>query len=548
MNPLIFLGIGYMILIGGHHSLKGPVQSLAPPKPDDPTPAYTYNDGIDYVPSDRQVVLGHYFMSIAGLSPVLSAIAGMHWGWLPVLIWMLVGVHWLGAFTEYMHLIISVRNKAKNIGSVVVDKIGKATGTYLNIILIFFCVLTYAIFAHTISTTLEDTPTAVIPTLVLIPLAILFGYMRFKMGAPLTLSSLVFVVIWGFFIYLGQIVPILLPWTTWLVVFAAYTFFACSLPVWVLLQPRDYLNTAILVVGIAVGTLALFVGLPSFEMPAFAGWETPQGVLYPSIFLTVTCGAVAATHALISMGTTSKQVSNEKDSYWITSLGTKGETVIALVAIALVASFYTYDGFIADVATAPGPAFSSAYAEAVTFIGLPAGVGAAFGALILSAFVMTTMDSYARAGRYLLEEVSRDFPTLKQFKLDNHWVTGFLIAVAGYFVAMFTPFMAMWAGFVAMNLFVIVYSYMMITVYLGEQGNPIDARLIFWVVIPGVFMTVTTIYALVYHTYLYYVGAEWAGLVIILACLILLVLALFQFIPKLMDYNNLQQKYAEKHN
>ena len=539
MNPLIFLGVGYVILAAGHHVLKNPTQALHPSDPNRATPAVSKNDGVDFVPSDREVVLGHYYMSIAGLSPVLSAIAGLQWGWLPVVLWMLIGVHWLGSFTEYMHILISMRHDAKNLGSVAVEKIGKATGTYLNIILVFFCILVYAIFAFVISTTLEATPTAVIPTLILIPLAMLFGYLRHVKQFPLAITSLVFVVLWGIFIYIGQVTPVNLAWQNWLIVFVIYTFFATGMPVWTLLQPRDFLNTAILIVGLVVGTIALIVGLPSFELPAYVGWESPAGALYPAIFIMVTCGAVAATHSLISMGTTSKQVANEKDTYWISSLGTKGETVIALMALCLISAHYGYDAFLAEVVGDPGPAFTSAYASAVGYIGLPEVVGATFGALILSAFVMTTMDSYARAGRYLLQEMSEEFPALKSLQLHKVWPSTFAIAILGWLIATYTNFMAMWAGYVAMNLFVIVYSYMVITLYTAEQKHPIDGKFIFWVGIPGAFMTLTTIYALGYYFYRYLVGAEWYGLVILTLCIILLVLSMIQFIPKLLNWKNL---------
>ncbi len=546
MNPLIFLGGGYLLLLIGHHVLKTPTQSLHPPDPDRETPALAYRDDVDYVPSDRSIALGHYYMSIAGLSPVLSAIAGMQWGWLPVLIWMLVGVHWLGGFTEYMHILISMRHKAKNLGSVVVEKVGTATGTYLNLILIFFCILVYAIFAFTISTTLEATPTAVIPTLSLIPLAMVFGYLRYIKGTNLALTSLIFVILWAAFIALGQNVPVPWSWEYWLIAFVGYTFFATGLPVWSLLQPRDFLNTAILVIGLVVGTIALIVGMPSFTMPAYVGWDSPAGWLYPGIFIMVTCGAVAATHALISMGTTSKQVQSEGDTYWIASIGTKGETVIALMAICLVATYYGYDQFVAEVVPDPGPAFTAAYAHAVQFIGLPPLIGATFGALILSAFVMTTMDSYARAGRYLLQEMAEEFPGLKTLQVHRVWPSTFAIAFIGWFIATFTDFSAMWAGYVAMNLFVIVYSYMMITLYTAEQEKPIDGKFIFWIAIPGGFMTITTVVALVYYLYRYVIDAQWYGLVILSLCLILLILSFIQFVPKLLNWKNLPEEARKR--
>ncbi len=546
MNPLIFLGGGYLALIAGHYLFMRATQGIHPPDPDKVCPSISMADGCDYVASDRIVVLGHYYMSIAGLSPVLSAIAGMQWGWLPVVVWMLVGVHWMGGFTEYMHILISMRHKAKNLGSVVVEKIGIATGTYLNLILVFFCILVFAIFAFVISTTLEGTPTAVIPTLTLIPLAMLFGYLRYVKQANLGLTTLVFVVLWGIMIVLGQNVPINISWQNWLIIFVIYTFFATGLPVWSLLQPRDFLNSAILVAGIGIGTIALFIGLPSFEMPAYAGWVSPAGSLYPAIFIMVTCGAVAATHSLISMGTTSKQVANEKDTYWIASLGTKGETVIALMAITLVASYYSYDQFISEVVPAPGPAFTAAYAHAVGFIGLPEVVGATFGALILSAFVMTTMDSYARAGRYLIQEIANDFPALKATQIHRVWPSTALIVLVGWLIATYTNFMAMWAGYVAMNLFVIVYSYMMITIYTAEQRHPLNAKFFYWVGIPGLFMTGTTIYALIYYLIRYINAGQYYGLVILSLCLILLALSMLQFIPKLLRWNQLGDEYEAR--
>jgi|GEM_PF-1879736 len=532
------MGIGAMILgsialLGaGYKGMQRSIEDLLPPEPGRITPAVALRDDQDFVPSDRPVVLGHYFMSIAGLSPIISAILGLYWGWLPALIWLIVGVTLLGTVTEYYHIMLSLRNKGQTIGELVVNKIGNATGRYFEIVLIFFGAITFAIMGVTMADTLAKIPTAVIPTLILIPLALCFGLLRRK-GWPLVSTAALCLVIWALSIFLGQAYPI--KWTKegWFLVMTIYTFFATYVPVWALLQPRDYLNSFVLVAGLSIAIIALVVGSPAIKLPAWVSWESARGPLFPAIFITVSCGAVNAMHAMMSAGMAARQVSSEKDAYPIVGLGVRGETVMALTAMALIITKFDYTAFTTEVVKAVGPTYSAAFGTALTYIGLPEIVGITFGALTLSAFVMTTMDSYARAARYTLQEFAESSPALKGLTLNKRLTSTVVVTVLAYLLGTYTPFMSLWAGFVAMSLYVLIYSYGLALIDRLESRRPFDTKYWIYVVIPGALMTATIVYTVFYFTYRYYAAQQWIAFTILLGLIVLMVLTFVQIGQKL---------------
>ncbi len=502
MNSLLFLLLTYSGLAGGLFAFKKSVEKLYPPNIALPTPAYSMRDGIDFEPVDINVAMGHYFMSIAGAAPIVAAIQGMMWGWLPATLYLLLAVTFLGAPSEYMQLMFSIRNKAGALGTVCRQKIGMSSGTYINIIMLFVCALTFAVMGNLFTTSLANTPTAAVPTLSLIPIAVLFGFLRNRVKLSSLLATVISLLLWAGTIILGLDVPIVLSATGWAWVITIYVVVACFVPVHWLLAPRDYLNSFILVIGLLVGTVAVFVGRPDFSMPAFTSWETARGYLYPGIIATIGCGAINGMHAIISMGTTPKMVKNEKDSYWITAIGTRGETIIGFLSIALIASAYGLEDFLGKAVAAPGPAFTQALGNAYTNLGFSESVGMVFGTLIITGFIITTIDSYARTGRIILKELTQD---TKAKIFANPVVGSFVVTAIGLFLLLSTPFGELWSGFALIAIQLTIYCYSLALLKRIEDKEKFNGHFTAWVIVPGAFMTLTTCIALV----MYFVRYMW---------------------------------------
>jgi carbon starvation protein len=510
MNALIWLVGGYGALIVSHLLTKNSIEQLLPPDPNRPTPGALAQDGNrDYSANDSVIVAGQYFMAIAGLSPILSAIIGLYWGWLPAIIWLLIGVTFLGTPTEYVHMMASVREDGATMGEVTRKVIGGSTGVVTTLALWFLGTITYSIFMTTMAQTMETVPMAAIPTIMLTVIAIVFGYLRAYKNISVLWGTIVSLIVWVFFIYLGIKYPIYLSYNTWVVILIIYTFLAAYLPVWMILAPRDFLNSGVLVFGIGLISIALLIGMPKFVFPAFVGWESARGWLWPAIMGTITCGAINATHCMMSAGIASRQLSNEKHALGIVSFGTKGETVLCIATIALIASVFGYDEFLAKVVSNAGGAFSEAFAVSTNaYLGIPLSIGTTIGALTLTGFVITTMDAYARGARYSVEELADQFPVLNSLQLKKPIVSTFFVVLVGTLLALYTPFTQLWAGFALVSLTFAIFPYGVMLIKKLEKGQPFDGHFIRWIIVPGAFMWISSAAALVFFVSKFFIAAQ----------------------------------------
>jgi len=542
LNALYFTLVTYTLLVVGTIGCKKWVEKIYPPDVNMVTPAISMRDGLDFEPLDLNVALGHYFMTIAGAAPIVAAILGMMWGWLPATIYLVFAVTFLGSPSEFTTLMFSLRNKAASLGTVCRDKIGEATGTYISIILFFVCTLTYAVMGSLLCATLAKIPTAGIPTISIILVSVLFGFLRYKTKLGLTLSTVIALAIWTATIVLGIKYPLVLTENQWSIGVAIYVLIACFTPIQWLLAPRDYLNSFILVVGLALGSVALLVGHPTFNIPAFTSFETARGYLYPGIIATIGCGAINGMHAIVSMGTTPKQLKNEKEAYWITAIGTRGETVIGLMSIALIASFYNYDGFLTSVVSNPGPTFSMALGKTFSYIGISEQTGLVIGALTLTGFIITTVDGYARTGRLILGELVKKTPAEKF--LGNPYIGSFMVVLIGLYLLYSSPFGELWSGFSLIAIQLTIYAYSLAILRRIEEKKAFDGHFILWVVLPGIFMLVTTIVAMVMFLVKYLNEGAWIPSVIIVALMVLTALTLLQVNNKMKILKNKEQVEA----
>jgi carbon starvation protein len=394
-----------------------------------PTPAHTMEDGIDYIPTNKHVLFGHHFTSVAGAAPIVGPAIAVFWGWVPALIWVVLGTVFAAGVHDFGAIVVSVRNRAQNIGSLTKSVLNARSRTLFLIIIFFLLTLVNAVFAVVIGNLFVGNPGAVIPIVVEIPLAIAIGQYIYRTKTSALVPSIVGVVILYALILVGAAYPIELdniaaalgmgPRTLWIILLFLYAFVASRIPVWVLLQPRDYINSHQLFIALAVIFLGLLVGLDRIVAPAL-NTALPEGTpsFFPFLFVTIACGAISGFHSLVASGTTSKQLAKETDARYVGYMGALGEGSLALGAIlattaGIAAVGLDWETQYPDFGTASGGAvgnFVQGIAGFASHLGVPVDLGTIFAAVVVISFAATTMDTGVRLQRYIIQELGEMVP------------------------------------------------------------------------------------------------------------------------------------------
>ena len=268
-------------------------------EPDRKTPAHEINDGIDYVPTKPAVLLGHHFASIAGAGPINGPIQAAIFGWVPVLLWIVLGSIFVGGVHDFGSLFASVRHKGKSIGEVIHTNMGKRGMMLFSVFAWLTLLLVVAAFTNIVASTFATVPAAASSSMMFIVLAIVFGYLVYRKGVSLKIGTVVGVIVLFLCVYLGYLFPIQLSLNTWIVIMMVYIFAASTAPVWILLQPRDYLNSFLLYAMIAGAVIGIVIFHPSIQLPAVTAFDVNGQYMFPMLFVIVACGAISGFHSLI---------------------------------------------------------------------------------------------------------------------------------------------------------------------------------------------------------------------------------------------------------
>lgn len=369
------------------------------------TPAHGLQDGVDYVPARPQVLLGHHFASIAGAGPIVGPVLGVLFGWLPALLWILIGSVFIGAVHDFTALVASLRHQGRSIGEVIEREIGR-TGKLLFLLFAWAALmLVVAVFARVVSHTFVANPSVATASGFFMVIALVFGWVNHRTRVPLGLSTLVGVALLFAVIPLANRLPVHLPANAWIWILFLYCAVASVTPVWALLQPRDYLNAFLLYAVIVAGLAGIFLYRPEVRFPAFIGFHTELGPLFPILFVTVACGAISGFHSLVASGTSSKQLDSEGDARLI---GYGSMLIEALLAVmALLAAVHLGQGEYAALKAEGGPVhiFSYGVGAFMAKLGIPREAGQSFAALAVSAFCLTTLDTATRLARFVFQEL-----------------------------------------------------------------------------------------------------------------------------------------------
>ena len=452
MNGLIILGFSILVL-GGAYLLYGRwlankwgIDSKAK------TPAYTHEDGEDYIPTAKPVVFGHQFSSIAGAGPVTGPIIAAMFGWLPVLIWLLIGGIFFGAVHDFGALYASVKNEGKSIGCIIEKYIGK-TGKKLFLLFCWiFSLLVIAAFSDMVSNTFNgfnkdgsiNTPNAAAASIsmLFIVVAMIFGiFIKYKKPSQIT-EAIIGIILFIAMVAVGIYYPLYFGKNVWTYIVFGYLFLAAILPMWLLMQPRDYLTTFLLISMVIGAVLGVLVANPSMNLNAFNGFEVKGNMLFPTLFVTIACGAVSGFHSLVSSGTSSKQVSNEKDMLCIGFGAMIVETLIGVIALVAVGSV-SVGGMLPE--GTPFSIFASSIAGFLGKLGVPEHVAVCFMTMCVSALALTSLDSVARIGLMSFQEFFMDdsidienmtpfqkVVTNKYFATIITLVLGLILSLGGY--------------------------------------------------------------------------------------------------------------------
>ncbi len=379
------------------------------------TPACAKNDGVDYVPAKAPLLLGQHFSAIAAAGPIVGPIlAGLWFGWLPTLLWIVFGAIFLGAVHDFSSLIGSVRHQAHSIVEMVHEQLGPRA--HLLFMGFVWLSLMYVIIAFTDLTSASFVePTygggVASSSLWYLIAAILMGLCLYKFRMPLWLATCVFIPLVGAIIWFGQIAPLVLPslgslrpQVVWNGVILGYCFVASVIPMWLLLQPRGYLGGFFLYVALAAGLLGLFLGGDHIRYPAFVGWTNPQGLpLIPLLFVTVACGACSGFHGIVSSGTTSKQISREPDCRLVGYGGMLLEGLVAVIALGTLMLIAPGDPLLKE---SPDRIYANGLSHFVELIGINRDFARSFALLAFATFIYDTLDVATRLGRYVFQELT----------------------------------------------------------------------------------------------------------------------------------------------
>jgi carbon starvation protein len=516
-------------------------------------PSKRLYDGIDYVPAHRMVLFGHHFSSIAGAGPIVGPALAMCWGWLPALAWVWLGNIFIGAVHDYIALMASMRYDGKSIQFVASDLISKRTGTAFYWICFFLLVLVVAAFGTVISTMFAKTPEIAGASVFVTFAAIILGYLIYQVKMNLPVATIIGIVLMAIAIWAGTVVPVPLNFEAWLVILFFYIIIAAAIPVNILLQPRDYLNSWLLYFGIFVGFAAAFFTFRGVEIPAYStfapvligGKETP---FWPAIPLIVACGSLSGFHSLVASGTTSKQIAKESDGLFIGYGAMFTEGFLSTIVICAIAGF----GFTAlknahaaqvaadaakaaagavaagtaVVAAAPaafaltldnwGALFTKTsealklsqanlviqtYADmvAASFLSfIPTKIVKIIAGLWISAFALTTLDTTNRIARYCLVEMLapvKNTATGIYNILTNRWIASLIPALIGTYLAWSKQFTIVWPSFGAANQLIASIALMTGAAYVAKK---LKSKFAIMAVVPAYFLWVTVTAAIIW--------------------------------------------------
>ena len=531
MNALIILLVAIVVLVCGYVFYGGWLAKQWGINPNRPTPAHEFEDGKDYVPAAPYVVLGHHFSSIAGAGPINGPIQAAIFGWVPVLLWVLIGGIFFGAMHDFGALFASIRHKGQTLATVIAENIDDTAKKLFCIFSYMTLILVVAAFASIVASTFAVAPvptddaakavavetgnlanmrTAMISVLFIV-VAVIYGVATRGRKLPTAVNILSAIAIIVVVVALGYNLPLIaLDNTTWMILVGLYILVASVAPVWILLQPRDYLSSYLLYGMIALALVGIIgAGVmgnaTSLDIPAFTGFSAAAGTskvaasgfLFPALFITIACGAISGFHSLVASGTTSKQLDREAEAQPIAYGGMLLECLVAVISLCAVA--FVFSGYMDGTYASPTQVFAAGLSQMLACVpGLAGAESVAYALLVLavSVFCLTSLDTATRLGRYMFQELftphGMEASDLTGWRavLVNPWVATIITVVLGVGLGM-TGYQLVWPLFGAANQLLAALGLLAVCAWLGNAGR--NNKMFY---VPMAFMMVVTLTSL----------------------------------------------------
>lgn len=514
---LTFLGFG----LGYRFYSKFLAEKIFQLRADEPVPAHQHADGIDFVATPAHVLWGHHYASIAGAAPIVGPAIAVIWGWLPALLWVVLGTIAMGAVHDFGSLVISLRHRGQSIGEIAGSVIGPRAKTLFLLIISFSLWIVLAVFAYIIGALFVSNPSTIFPINVQIFVAMLLGWLVYRWHIPFLVPSIVAFVFLLTSVYYGETFVNAFPaiknisvlqWVWFLLI---YSFVASVLPVWMLLQPRDYLNSHQLVLALVLLFSGLVVLHPTVKAPALDLAPPGAPPILPFLFITIACGAISGFHGLVASGTTSKQINRATDARAIGYGGMLGEGFLGMLAVlAATAGFATTEAWhehyaswsAADGLSAKLAAFINGGATFIGSLGIPISTAKTFIAVTVIAFAATSLDTAARIQRLIIEELAGSYAIAKPLR------NRFLSSAIGIGLALLLAItsgsgkggLILWPLFGTTNQLVAGVALLVITIWLHRQNRPI-----LYTAIPTIFVAAITLVSIVLSIRDYVLETNW---------------------------------------
>ena len=519
------------------------------------TPAHTKNDGIDYVPTPPIVLFGHHYASISGLGPILGPAVAVIWGWFPALVWVVLGTIFIGAVHDFSALVLAVRSKGYSIGSITEYLMGRRAKLLFLLIIFFLVSLAMGVFVLVLGKLFspQGYPQVIIPSVAILLLALLIGYLTFRKKYSIKILGILaflFVLLLVFSEHSYNLSDMLgfkekTNADFWIYTMLAYAFAASILPVWFLLQSRDFINSLFLILGVGLLYLGFFFSDTSFMAPAIQVSPKNAPPLFPFVFVLIACGAVSGFHSLVSSGTSAKQLNQEKDARVIGYGGMIGESLLGLIAVLAVTTtfsskeawFASYGDYKLIGLSQKVNLFIQGGASFLESIGIPGEMALSFVALIVVSFALTSLDSGTRLLRYNIEEIGGFFRSSLQNSNNKNLFQNryFSSAFAVGSIAFFAFFrqegqpvgQLLWVLFGTTNQLLGALALLLASIYLFSRGrNPL------YTLVPMVFLLIVSIYAMFHKAYNFI--SQGANISLIMISITLIVLTAWLLIESLL--------------
>ena len=525
----------FLFFVGYRYYSKFLAEKIYQLDPNSMTPAHQFDDGVDYVPTNKYILWGHHFTSIAGAAPIVGPAIAVYWGWLPAMMWVVLGTIFAAGVHDFGVLVLSVRNKGQSIGTLADKLIGKRGKILFLFIILILVLMVNAVFAWVISNLFITFPASVISIFIQIPLAVWIGYRAYRKTGGMLIPSLIVLFVMYFTAVIASYVPALqidfvryfggedntvvfglngveFSFFLWIMILMAYVYIASTLPVWKLLQPRDFINSHQLLLGLLILYLGLFISSPEITAPA-ANTSADDVSWFPLLFITIACGAISGFHGLVSSGTTAKQLDNETDARFIGYLGAVGEGALALITIVAVVTYFNTTGEFLDhyhsfeAAGSTGlNVFVEGAAQLATALLIPLEAAQTIIAVIVISFAATTLDTSVRLMRYILNELGTEYKVKPLTGLH----TSTMIAVGASAALVLIPEgprglgsggYLLWPLFGTSNQLLAAISLMIVTIWLKRNGKNI-----IYTLVPLIFVLFMTLWAMIEQ-----VLFDWSG-------------------------------------